>query len=149
MYVTVTGAPLGVSLLQEFDVESESEQPTARRQRNDSGSTKKSRTKRPGRKQASRSIRSLPSARQTITNAAYPFIQKEVALYLPWPIASPSGDPGADDDEIEALIENAWEDALEFLNLDPEETEDRTDAESALVSPVSLLRLRLTCRWPV
>ncbi|KAJ7135977.1 hypothetical protein C8R44DRAFT_769406 [Mycena epipterygia] len=46
---------------------------------------------------------------------------------------SPSGDPSADDDEIEGLIENAWEDSLDFLGLDPNEVEDRTDEESRLM----------------
>ncbi|KAJ6527331.1 hypothetical protein DFH09DRAFT_1414328 [Mycena vulgaris] len=95
--------------------------------------TKKSRRKRSRRNQASRSIRSLPAQRQIIVQASYPFLQKGVALYWPWPTASPSGDPSADDDEIEGLIENAWEDAVDFLNLDPDDVDARTDVESSLI----------------
>ncbi|KAJ7467960.1 hypothetical protein FB451DRAFT_1257596 [Mycena latifolia] len=130
---------------QEPDADSELEGPTTHRQRIDSmGPTKsapKSRKKRAGRKQSSRSIRSLPEDRQSIVQASYLFVQKGVTLYIPWPKCSPSGDPNADDDEIEALIDDAWDDAVDSLSLNPDDIEDRTEAEGRLIrSRISQLR---------
>ncbi|KAJ7767818.1 hypothetical protein B0H16DRAFT_1716728 [Mycena metata] len=81
----------------------------------------KSRKKRSGNTQASRSIKDLPGDRRRIVEAGYILVQKAVCLTTPWPTASPSGDPAADDDEFEEIIENAWDDSVDDLGLDPEE----------------------------
>lgn len=73
--------------------------------------------------------------------ACYRFIQKLIATYKPWPIASESGDPGAGDDDFEELLDAAWSNALEFLDLDPDDVEDRTTEESNLVGLIFRLYL--------
>ncbi|KAJ7081495.1 hypothetical protein C8R44DRAFT_895021 [Mycena epipterygia] len=130
----------------ERDTESDlEEQPATQHQRTDSAASAsksgKPRKKRTNRKQSSRSIRNLAPSRQQIVKASYGFLQKAVVLYFPWPKASPSGDPSADDDEFEGLIENAWEDSIDFLDLDPDEVEDRTEQESRL------MRARISQVW--
>ncbi|KAJ6619441.1 hypothetical protein B0H10DRAFT_2216736 [Mycena sp. CBHHK59/15] len=85
-----------------------------------SAPTKKPRKKRENRRQKSRSIREVGDGdHRRVLEAAYPFIQQAVCLYTPWPLASPSRDPAADDDEFEALIDDAYDDAVERLTLDP------------------------------
>jgi hypothetical protein len=49
-------------------------------------------------------------------------------------MASPSGDPSADDDDILYLLDNSWMDACDLLGLDPEDVGERTPEESNLVS---------------
>ncbi|KAJ6620724.1 hypothetical protein B0H10DRAFT_1945786 [Mycena sp. CBHHK59/15] len=80
---------------------------------------KRTRRKRVNRRQKSRSIQEFTGDRRRVIEAAFPLIQKAVCLKLPWPLVSPSGDPAADDDDFEALIDDAYDDAVERLKLDP------------------------------
>ncbi|KAJ7040176.1 hypothetical protein C8F04DRAFT_1314134 [Mycena alexandri] len=102
---------------------------------------KKRRKKRAHRKQGSRSIKDLDVERQGIVKAAFDPIQKYVTTRLPWPVASPSGDPGADDDEIEMLIDDAWEAGCEYQDVNPDDIPPRTPQESNLIhSRISQVR---------
>ncbi|KAJ7892036.1 hypothetical protein B0H14DRAFT_3126166 [Mycena olivaceomarginata] len=74
--------------------------------------SRKSRRKRANRCQKSRTVRELSGYSRRAVEAAYPFIQKAVCVEVPWPLTSPSGDPLADDDDFEILIDNAYDDAV-------------------------------------
>ncbi|KAJ7889435.1 hypothetical protein B0H13DRAFT_2341562 [Mycena leptocephala] len=112
----------------------------------DSGShrptrNKTSRKKKRNRKQKSRSIHDVDIDRQRIVRTAYDPIQKAVTTEIPWPMASPSGDPSADDDDIQYLLDNSWMDACDRLGLDPEDVGERTPEESNLIhSRISQVR---------
>jgi hypothetical protein len=97
---------------------------------------KKKRKKRANRRQKSRGIREFTGDRRRIIEKAYLFLQKALAIHIPWPVASESGDPSADDDEFQILIEDAWAEAIEFLELDPEDFDEISLDES---NPVSFL----------
>ncbi|KAJ6504012.1 hypothetical protein DFH09DRAFT_1440242 [Mycena vulgaris] len=58
-----------------------------------------------------------------------------VSIRKPWPAASASGDPGAADDELEELLDDSWNKALELLDLDnsDDDLEPRTMRESNLI----------------
>ncbi|KAJ6566641.1 hypothetical protein B0H19DRAFT_1257838 [Mycena capillaripes] len=75
------------------------------------------RKKRPHCRQKSRSIKEIDSERRCIVQKA----------------ASESGDPGADDDEVQTIVEDAWWDAVEYLELDHDEFSDMTAEESNLI----------------
>ncbi|KAJ7688632.1 hypothetical protein B0H17DRAFT_1202898 [Mycena rosella] len=97
--------------------------------------SKKPRKKHAGCPQSFRSIKNLPLDRQSMVRAAYPFIQKAVALHYPWPVASPSGIPSVDDDKIEGLIDDVWDDALDALGFDDDtDIDDCTEDKSRLAS---------------
>ncbi|KAJ7155094.1 hypothetical protein C8R46DRAFT_436457 [Mycena filopes] len=81
----------------------------------------KSRKKRSGHRQASRSAKDLVGDRRRIAEASYTPVQKAVCLRIPWPLASPSGDPAAADDQFEQIIEEAWDDGVDHLGLDPDD----------------------------
>ncbi|KAJ6611867.1 hypothetical protein B0H10DRAFT_1952754 [Mycena sp. CBHHK59/15] len=72
----------------------------------------------------SRSIQGFTGDHRRALEAAYPIIQKAVCFRIPWPVASPSGDPAADDD-FEALIDDSYDEAVEVLDLDPEDFNSR------------------------
>ncbi|KAJ7876961.1 hypothetical protein B0H13DRAFT_2347380 [Mycena leptocephala] len=97
-----------------------------------SAPAKKKRKKRANRRQKSRSIRKFPGDRRRIIDKAYVFLQKALAIENPWPVASESGDPSADDDEFQ-LIEDAWAEAIYFLELDPEDFDEISLDESNLI----------------
>ncbi|KAF8178297.1 hypothetical protein K438DRAFT_2179456 [Mycena galopus ATCC 62051] len=103
-------------------------------------SSAKSRRKRRNRRQKSRSVRELSGDSRRAVEAAYPFIQKAVCLEVPWPLASPSGDPLADDDDFEILIDNAYDAAVSFLGLDPEDF----NSTSLTTDERNLIRARIT-----
>ncbi|KAJ7018409.1 hypothetical protein C8F04DRAFT_1328178 [Mycena alexandri] len=94
---------------------------------------KKRRKKKANRKQGSRSIKDLDVERQGIVKASFDPIQRDVTTKLAWPVASPSGDPGADDDEIEMLIDDAWEAGCERQDVNPDDIPARTPQESNLI----------------
>jgi hypothetical protein len=102
-----------------------------------SAPAKKKRKKRANRRQKSRSIREFTGDRRRIIEKAYVFLQKALAIENPWPVASESGDPSADDDEFQLLIEDAWAEAIYFLELDPEDFDEISFDESNLVSFLS------------
>ncbi|KAJ7114265.1 hypothetical protein C8R44DRAFT_795374 [Mycena epipterygia] len=116
------------------EVSSDSDDPAPERRRRTNTDKKKSRKKRAKRYQKSRSIKEVGEDRQLIVEKCYPFIQMQVAISNPWPAPSPSGDPAADDDEVEELLDEAWDQALTSLDLDPDDVAPRTIMESNLVS---------------
>ncbi|KAJ7921586.1 hypothetical protein B0H13DRAFT_2415342 [Mycena leptocephala] len=59
--------------------------------------------------------------------------RKALAIHIPWPVASESGDPSADDDQFQILIGDAWVEAIEFLELDPEHFDEISLDESNLI----------------
>ncbi|KAJ7160814.1 hypothetical protein C8R46DRAFT_354738 [Mycena filopes] len=95
---------------------------------------KRRRKKKPNRKQESRSINGVDAERQRIVKATFGPIQKAVTTRLPWATASPSGDPGADDDEIEDLIDEAWDAGCDHLDINPDDIPPRTPQESKLIN---------------
>jgi hypothetical protein len=98
--------------------DSEAEQrPTQRRRGNNDQSKSKKRKKRPGRQQPSRSIREIPLEHQPIVKATYPVIQREIVCTSGWAKDSPSGKPGASDDELGNMILDSWDEAHEALDL--------------------------------
>ncbi|KAJ7743570.1 hypothetical protein B0H16DRAFT_1859527 [Mycena metata] len=106
----------------------------------------KSRKKRSGHRQVSRSVKDLPTDRRRIVEAGFTSVQKAICLTNPWPTASPSGDPAADDDEFEEIIENAWDDGVDDLGLEPESynAKEMSTKERNLASyPLILLRSRI------
>ncbi|KAJ7874876.1 hypothetical protein B0H13DRAFT_2551366 [Mycena leptocephala] len=60
-------------------------------------------------------------------------VVKALAIENPWPVASESGDPSADNDEFQLLIEDAWTEAIYFLELDPEDFDEISLDESNLI----------------
>ncbi|KAJ7921557.1 hypothetical protein B0H13DRAFT_2318258 [Mycena leptocephala] len=94
---------------------------------------KKKRKKRANRRQASRGIREFTGDRRRIIEKAYLFLQKALAIHIPWPVASKSGDPSADDDEFQILFADAWAEAIGFLELDPEDFNEISLDESNLI----------------
>ncbi|KAJ7612279.1 hypothetical protein FB45DRAFT_875155 [Roridomyces roridus] len=107
----------------------------------DKSSKKKTRKKRKERTQRSRSIRDITSDRQQIVKHSYALIQKSIAISKPWPAGSESGDPTANDDELDKLIRQAWNGAIDILDLDPEDYKPPTTAErNLIVSRISQLR---------
>ncbi|KAJ7649034.1 hypothetical protein DFH06DRAFT_1135291 [Mycena polygramma] len=102
---------------------------------------KRRRKKRAHRRQKSRSIKELTPERRRLVEATYKFITKRVVIEKPFPDASESGDPGAEDDEFQTLIEESWCDALEFLGVDPNDIEDLCMEEILLIrSRISQVR---------
>ncbi|KAJ7429561.1 hypothetical protein B0H11DRAFT_1944596 [Mycena galericulata] len=89
--------------------------------------------KRAGRTQKSRSIKDVDPDRQRIIKATYPFVQKFVTTAIPFPAASPTGDPSADDDDFEAIFDESWTLAVTSLDLDLDDVEQRTDQETNLM----------------
>ncbi|KAJ7113754.1 hypothetical protein C8R46DRAFT_1271165 [Mycena filopes] len=99
----------------------------------------RSRKKRSGHRQASRSVKNILGERRRIVEGSYTPVQKAVCLRNPWPSASPSGDPAADDDEFEAIIEDAWDDSVDALDLPPDDfpSKNMTPQEPSLSDPPS------------
>ncbi|KAJ6629829.1 hypothetical protein B0H10DRAFT_1939463 [Mycena sp. CBHHK59/15] len=79
--------------------------------------------------------------RRRIIEAGYQAIERAVCLEKPWPIASPSGDPAADDDEFDHLIDDAWDAGVDAQGLDPDlfDAKDTTPMERKLVCHISIL----------
>ncbi|KAJ7508691.1 hypothetical protein B0H11DRAFT_1966301 [Mycena galericulata] len=98
-----------------------------------SANKKSKRKKRKNRRQQSRSIREIEEERQRIILAAYPIVQEVIVTQMPWPTASPTGDPGAEDDKLQEVINYSWDNALESLDLDPDDFEAPTTAERNLI----------------
>ncbi|KAF7339033.1 hypothetical protein MVEN_01979500 [Mycena venus] len=96
--------------------------------------------KRPNHNRTSRSINEISDPeRRCIVKAGYRPIEKAVCLENPWPIVSPSGDPAANDDEFENLIDDAWDGGVDALGLDP----DLFDAKDTTAVERKLLRGRI------
>ncbi|KAJ6465323.1 hypothetical protein C8R45DRAFT_1219724 [Mycena sanguinolenta] len=73
--------------------------------------------KRSGRNQPSRSIKDISLARQPIVKAAYAFVQREVVCASGFPVDSPSGKPGASDDEYGNMVLFSWDDGHKVLDV--------------------------------
>lgn len=95
------------------DAEQEEERPT---RRGKAMSTAPATTKpKRSRVQTSRSINMVAADRQPIVKAAYPRMQERIVTLSAFPVDSPSGTPGAADDEMRNMILDSWEDAHEDL----------------------------------
>ncbi|KAJ7646427.1 hypothetical protein DFH06DRAFT_1136014 [Mycena polygramma] len=96
-------------------------------------SQKQSRKKRKNRKRESRSIHQVDKNRRCVIEVMYSYTKEAICLETPFPIASESGDPAAEDDESQDIIEAALCDALEHLGIDPDDFDDLTPDEIKLV----------------
>ncbi|KAF7351884.1 hypothetical protein MVEN_01150000 [Mycena venus] len=113
--------------------ESENDERPARRRR-----TK--RKKRTGRHQPSRSIKDITLDRQSIVKAAYPLIQREVVCKSGFPVDSPSGMPGASDDEYGNMVLDSWDDSHDVLDV-PRVGNPATPEKNLIRSRVPAARL--------
>ncbi|KAJ7127997.1 hypothetical protein C8R44DRAFT_851204 [Mycena epipterygia] len=97
------------------DAEQDEEQrPTRRRKAISTAPTTK--PKRKKRAQTSRSITAVDAHRQPMVKAAYPRMQERIVTISAFPVDSPSGMPGADDDEFGNMVLDSWDDAHEDLS---------------------------------
>ncbi|KAJ6471813.1 hypothetical protein C8R47DRAFT_744080 [Mycena vitilis] len=94
---------------------------------------KRRRKKRAHRRQKSRSIKELTPERRRLVETTYKFIGKRVVIEKPFPDDGESGDPGAEDDEFQTLIVESWYDALEYLDVDPNDVEELSMEEMLLI----------------
>ncbi|KAJ7439719.1 hypothetical protein B0H11DRAFT_2354759, partial [Mycena galericulata] len=99
------------------DLDEEEQRPKQRRRRESSTTGPTKEKKRAGRTQPSRSISAVPAARQPIVKAAYTRIQERIIVDSAFPVDSPSGRPGEDDDEFGNMVIYSFEDANDGLEL--------------------------------
>ncbi|KAF7368199.1 hypothetical protein MVEN_00139500 [Mycena venus] len=125
-----TTAPIAVD-----SSESENDERPARRRR-----TTTKRKKRTGRHQPSRSIKDIPLDRQSIVKAAYPLIQRDVVCKSGFPVDSPSGMPGASDDEYGNMVLDSWDDSHDVLDV-PHVGNPATPERNLICSRVPAARL--------
>ncbi|KAJ7106621.1 hypothetical protein C8R44DRAFT_885897 [Mycena epipterygia] len=95
------------------EAEQDEQRPTRRRKAISTAPTTKPKRKR---SQTSRSITAVDAHRQPMVKAAYPRMQERIVTISAFPVDSPSGMPGADDDEFGNMVLDSWDDAHEDLS---------------------------------